>query len=152
MEMTFREFYRLVEGFNEVIKLDEISFEIKKKDGCLGVKDSDFDLMDEEEQFDEVKKERTRLDRMKTRAMKAALNVATKGQWDSWDLRKRAAFRAKFEYKAMTPTKGRFIRRDKPLNVAVVMKQLKKKSKRLKKLMKTRGKQIQRKAQMKRGR
>ena len=76
-------------------------------------------------------KEKTRMERKKVRGRIAALKVATKGQWDAWDMKKKALFLSKFEYKEISPGKGRFVKRKKPKAVADVFKQLKKKAKKL---------------------
>jgi len=94
----------------------------------------------EEKKIEE--KVRNELDRKKNRAKKDALNVATKGDFKNWDIKKQANFHAKFEYKPISPTKGRYVRRQKPLNVADVLKQLRKKSIKMKRLLKSKGKQI----------
>ena len=144
--MNFKEFYKEWSEFAALLEKDTIEFKLEEK---FELVDEDFDSLEEKELITE--KERTRLDRAKTRAMKAALKLATKGKFDTWDLRKQAAWRAKFEFKQLSPTKGRFIKRKKPLNPAILFKQMRKKSKRFKKLLKTRGKQIQKKALRKRG-
>ena len=118
--------------------------------------DLDFsDIVDsliEDDQITEVKssnttRPRTELDRKKLRAKKDALAQITKGEFKDWDLKRQAQFHARYQYKEISPTKGRYVRREKPLNPADVMKKLRKQSKRMKRLMKAKGKTISKKAQ-----
>ena len=99
-----------------------------------------------------LEKVRTKEDRLKTQAMKNALNIATKGDYSNWDINKQAMFRAKYEYFPMGIRKGKFVKRKKPLDVQKLKKNMKKKSKSMKKLMKSKGKSMARKAQLKKGR
>lgn len=111
-------------------------------------------LMEEKEFINEVakKKERTRIDRLLVRARKEALNKATKGQWNDWGIDQRANFIAKWEFKKLGPTRGRYIKRKKPIPTGEARKRLKKQAKLFKRLLKTRGAAIRKKALRKRGR
>ncbi len=174
--MSFLEYYKDKESFDTLLTQEEITVESESEDIAMDfsftdeelidesscgkkhgkkkmkedeeMDDEDEEEMDDEEDEEELEeKEKTRLERKKTRAMKAALNKATEGQWAKWDLRKRAQFRAKFEYKPLGPTRGKFVKRKKPLNPAEVFKKLKKQGKKMKRLMKSKGKSIQQKVQ-----
>lgn len=126
----------------------------KKKD--KDIKDETYYIRKDKEELEEEfnfylnenninEKERTRIERKKIRGKKEALRIATKGQFDNWDLRKKAMFIARYEYKELAPGKGRYIKRQSPKNVQDVFKQLKKKKKMMKKMMKTKGTMIAKK-------
>ncbi len=105
---------------------------------------------DSEEELEE--KERTKADRMKSRARKDALNKFTKGKFATFTLDQKAQFIAKHEIKFLGPKKAKVVRRAKPKNPADVKKQLKKKAKVLKRTLKSKGAAIRAKALRKRGR
>ena len=90
-----------------------------------------------------LSEKRNEMERKILRARKHALLSSTDGKFDDWDKIQKAKWLAKWEFRYMGGEKGRFAKRDKPLDWMTILKKMKK----AKKMMKMKGDKIRQKAQ-----
>ena len=105
----------------------------KDRDGILDIEDDSVDISQPVDDLEDVgEKESPIIRRKLARVKRETINKATKGEFFNWNLRKRAEFLSKWEFKAMPGFKGRMIKRTPIVNPNVLMKKMKAASKRMK--------------------